>query len=39
MRLVKKMVRRTAAFLPGVIDLVAMRMWAGHRAATPDSCR
>ncbi len=36
MRLVTKMVRRAVSFLPAVIDLVAMRMWAGHRAATPD---
>jgi glycine/D-amino acid oxidase-like deaminating enzyme len=36
MRLVKKMVRRAAAFLPGVTELVAIRVWAGHRAATPD---
>ena len=36
MRLVRKMVSRAAAYLPGVIDLVAIRMWAGHRAATPD---
>ncbi len=36
-RMVRKMVNRAAAYLPGVIDLVAIRMWAGHRAATPDS--
>jgi D-hydroxyproline dehydrogenase subunit beta len=35
-RLVKKMLRRVAAFVPGVIDLVAVRMWAGHCAVTPD---
>jgi len=36
MRLVRKMVNRAATYLPGVIELVAIRMWAGHRAATPD---
>ena len=36
MRLVSRMVNRAAAFLPGIGELVAIRLWAGHRAATPD---
>jgi glycine/D-amino acid oxidase-like deaminating enzyme len=36
MRMVRKMIGRAATYLPGVINLVAIRMWAGHRAATPD---
>ena len=35
-RLVNRMIQRAATYLPGVADLLAIRMWAGHRAATPD---
>lgn len=36
MRLVNKMVQRAVLYLPAITDLSAIRIWTGHRAATPD---
>jgi len=36
MRLVNKMVQRATMYLPTITDLLAIRIWTGHRAATPD---
>ncbi len=34
--LLDRMLRRAAVYLPEVGDLSAIRVWTGHRAATPD---
>lgn len=34
--LLAAMIRRTQAYLPGIGDLHAIRVWTGFRAATPD---
>ena len=36
LRLVNKMVQRAVLYLPTITDLLAIRIWTGHRAATPD---
>jgi glycine/D-amino acid oxidase-like deaminating enzyme len=36
LRLVNKMIQRAALYLPAITDLLAIRIWTGHRAATPD---
>ncbi|HSG82253.1 MAG TPA: FAD-dependent oxidoreductase [Gemmatimonadota bacterium] len=35
-RLVARMIARTASYLPAISGLSALRIWTGHRAATPD---
>jgi glycine/D-amino acid oxidase-like deaminating enzyme len=35
-RLLGRMLRRAAEYMPGITRLSALRVWTGHRAATPD---
>ena len=34
--LLGKMLRQAVSYLPGLADLITLRAWTGHRAATPD---
>ncbi len=34
--IVERMIRRAAQYVPSLGSLSAIRVWAGHRAATPD---
>jgi glycine/D-amino acid oxidase-like deaminating enzyme len=34
--LVSRMVQKACEFMPGLADLMAIRVWAGFRPATPD---